>query len=112
MGNRCAASPVPAPHPHPHLLIVYPQVPAFLGAGARHFGFMLRGMRQLDAKLQALGIPFFLLKGDPTETVPALVAGSKAGLLVTDYSPLRLGKLWRQQVRQRAAMGALAGRRC
>lgn len=35
----------------------------FLGAGARQFGFMLRGLRELQPKLEALNIPFFLLKG-------------------------------------------------
>lgn len=38
------------------------QVPAFLGAGARQFCFMLRGLQELQPKLEAHGIPFFLLK--------------------------------------------------
>ena len=38
------------------------QVPAFLGAGARHFGFMLRGLRELQVALRAAGIQFFLLR--------------------------------------------------
>ena len=40
-----------------------PQVTEFLGAGARQFGFMVRGLQELQPKLEALGIPFFLLKG-------------------------------------------------
>ena len=38
------------------------QVPEFLGAGARHWGFMLRGLRELEANLEKAGIKFFLLK--------------------------------------------------
>lgn len=78
--------------------VAFNLVPAFMGAGARQFGFMVRGLRSLAPKLAALGIPFFLLKGDPAETVPKLVADCGAGLLVTDYAPLRLGRRWREEV--------------
>jgi deoxyribodipyrimidine photo-lyase len=37
-------------------------VPAFLGAGARQFVFMLKGLQELAPKLEAAGIPFFLLQ--------------------------------------------------
>lgn len=74
------------------------QVPAYLHAGARQFGFMLRGLRQVEAKLQALNIPFYLLKGDPVETLPELARDLKAGLLVADFGPLRLGREWRDKV--------------
>lgn len=40
------------------------QVTEFLGAGARQFGFMVRGLKELQPKLEALNIPFFLLKGE------------------------------------------------
>lgn len=73
------------------------QVPAYLHAGARQFGFMLRGLRELEGKLAALNIPFFLLKGDPAITIPGLVTDTKAGLLVADFGPLRLGREWRDK---------------
>ena len=38
------------------------QVTEYLGAGARQFGFMLRGLKLLEPKLKELNIPFFLLK--------------------------------------------------
>lgn len=78
--------------------VAFNLVPAFLGAGARHFGFMLRGLQELHAELGTLNIPFFLLRGDPATTLPDLVASSKAAALITDYSPLRLGRTWRDQV--------------
>jgi hypothetical protein len=37
-------------------------------------------------------------QGDPAETLPQLCTDTGAGLLVTDYSPLRLGRQWRNQV--------------
>lgn len=39
------------------------QVTEFLNAGARQFGFMVRGLQLMQPKLEALNIPFFLLKG-------------------------------------------------
>ena len=74
------------------------QVPSFLNAGARQFGFMLRGLKLMQPKLEALNIPFFLLKGDPVQTVPELVQKTGASLLVTDFAPLRLGRKWRDEV--------------
>lgn len=71
---------------------------AYLNAGARQFGFMIRGLRELEARLDKMGIPFFLLKGDPTETIPKLVKGTGAAALVTDFGPLRLGRQWRETV--------------
>lgn len=70
----------------------------YLEAGARQFVFMLKGLKELAPRLEALGIPFFLLQGDPTATVPALVKDCGASLLVTDYGPLRLGRQWRTAV--------------
>lgn len=78
--------------------VAFNLVPEYLNAGARQFGFMLRGLRQLEPKLRALNIQFFLLQGNPVETIPKLVKESGASLLVVDYSPLRLGRVWRSEV--------------
>lgn len=48
--------------------------------------------------------------GDPTETIPKLVKDTGAGLLVTDFAPLRLGRQWRDAVR--GWVGGWVGRRC
>ena len=74
------------------------QVTEYLGAGARQFGFMLRGLKLLEPALKELNIPFFLLKGDPVNTIPKLVKDSGAGLLVVDQSPVRVARKWRQDV--------------
>ena len=78
--------------------VAFNLVTEYLDAGARQFCFMLRGLQELAPALAALGIPFFLLQGDPTATVPALVKDCGASLLVTDYGPLRLGRQWRDSV--------------
>lgn len=78
--------------------IAFNLVPAFLGAGARQFGFMLRGLAELQGALQGTGIAFFLLRGDPGDTVPTLAARVGAGRVFTDYSPLRLSRAWKATV--------------
>ena len=71
---------------------------SYCHAGARQFGFMLRGLKQVGPRLEALNIPFFVVKGDPTKTIPRLVKDTKAALLVTDFATLRDGRRWRDTV--------------
>ncbi|XP_078448030.1 photolyase 1 [Wolffia australiana] len=61
----------------------------FLGAHARQLGFMIRGLRELQDRLAALGIPFFLFRGEAADTIPQFLEDCQASVLVTDFSPLR-----------------------
>jgi len=83
-------------------VVVFSLVTAFLGAGARQFGFMLRGLREMERALAKRGIPFVLLKGNPGETVCAFANDVDAKELVCDQSPLRLGREWRAEVASKA----------
>ena len=74
------------------------QLESYCHAGARQFGFMLRGLKEMQPKLEKLNIPFFIVKGDPIKTIPKLVKDTKAALLVTDFAPLRDGRRWRDTV--------------
>ena len=74
------------------------QVEKFLVAGARQFGFMLRGLKELVPQMDKLNITFFLLRGDPIQTIPKLVKDTDAGLLVTDFAAMRIGREWRDGV--------------
>ena len=78
--------------------VVFNLVTEFMGAGARQFVFMLEGLKRMQPILKELNIPFFLLQGDPTEEIPKFVDSCHASLLVTDFSPLRLGRTWREGV--------------
>lgn len=51
--------------------------------------WMLKGLKEVDAALQAKHIPFFLLQGQAGTTVPALAKELDACAVVTDFSPLR-----------------------
>ena len=75
------------------------QLESYLESGARQFGFMLRGLKELEPAFADLNIPFFLVKGDATKTIPKFIKEHKAACLVTDFAPMRDGRAWRDTVR-------------
>jgi deoxyribodipyrimidine photo-lyase len=68
--------------------------PGFPGAGLRHYAFMLRGLREVSASLGKLSIPFHLLEGDPPHVIPDFCDDRSVGVLVTDFSPLKIKAEW------------------
>jgi deoxyribodipyrimidine photo-lyase len=75
--------------------VLFSLVTCFLGAGARQFCFMLKGLQEMEKALRAMNIKFVLLEGDPSLTIPGFAKECGASLIVTDQSPLRLGRIWR-----------------
>ncbi|GAQ81945.1 Deoxyribodipyrimidine photolyase/cryptochrome [Klebsormidium nitens] len=75
--------------------VIFNLVPRFLHAGARHFGFMLRGLRVMEKNLKEKDIPFFIVQGEPVDTIVQFVAKVGTSLLVTDFSPLRIAREWK-----------------
>jgi deoxyribodipyrimidine photo-lyase len=82
------------------LAVVFCLVPTFLEATQRHYTFMLAGLRETAVALAAKNIPFYLLTGEPAETLPRFAADHQISALFTDFSPLRLGRTWRAAVAQ------------
>eukprot|EP00238_Polyblepharides_amylifera_P004600 CAMPEP_0196582598 /NCGR_PEP_ID=MMETSP1081-20130531/39648_1 /TAXON_ID=36882 /ORGANISM="Pyramimonas amylifera, Strain CCMP720" /LENGTH=616 /DNA_ID=CAMNT_0041903211 /DNA_START=359 /DNA_END=2209 /DNA_ORIENTATION=+ len=85
------------------LAVVFTLEHARLAQGARQAGFMLRGLRELDATLAKHGIPFVLLEGSAADSLSEFVSACSASLLVTDMTPLREGIQARQAVAARLA---------
>ncbi len=83
------------------LMVVFCLAPRFLNASGRAYGFMLRGLRELEAGLLERGVPFHLVTGEPGKVVPQFVAEHRAGILVTDFDPLRVKRQWKRDVSQR-----------
>ncbi|XP_048319735.1 deoxyribodipyrimidine photo-lyase isoform X1 [Ziziphus jujuba] len=76
----------------------------FLGAKARHLGFMLRGLRKVNLLLEeTLQIPFFLFRGEAEDTIPNFVRECGASLLVTDFSPLREIRKFKDEICKRVS---------
>ena len=73
---------------------VFCLAPVFLDATAFHFDFLLRGLQETARNLQLAGIPLFSLQGDPGIEVAEFAREHKAGLVVTDFDPLRVKKGW------------------
>ena len=78
-----------------YLAVAFCLVPQFLGASGRQYQFMLQGLKEVEKNLQALNIPFFLLRGDPGREMARLLSEIGAGALVSDFSPLRLNREWK-----------------
>jgi deoxyribodipyrimidine photo-lyase len=81
--------------------VVFCLVPQFLGAGRRQYRFMLAGLREVEVELRRRGIGFFLLTGDPVRVVPRFARAAGAGVLVTDFLPLRAVRGWHAGVAER-----------
>ena len=52
--------------------VVFCLVPSFLGATARQYDFMIRGLKEVEAGLARLHIPFSVFPGLPARTLPLL----------------------------------------
>jgi deoxyribodipyrimidine photo-lyase len=85
------------------LMVLFCLVPDFLGATQRQYGFMLRGLAELQSELKRKNIPLFLIKGAPEKAVPAFVNKHKAGAMVTDFDPLKIKRAWKDKVSASAA---------
>jgi deoxyribodipyrimidine photo-lyase len=80
------------------LAVVFCLVPRFLGATSRQYGFMLRGLEEVEGGLAEKGISFFLLTGEPHTVLPAFLNKNNAGLLVADFDPLMIKRAWKNSV--------------
>jgi len=83
------------------LIVVFCLVPKFLDATLRHFDFMLKGLREVEAELSRLSVPFKLLPCKYGEHAPTLSGFCKrhdVGTVVCDMSPLRVPRAWTQEV--------------
>jgi deoxyribodipyrimidine photo-lyase len=80
------------------LAVIFCLVPEFLGASLRQYRFMLQGLKEVELKLKSLGIPFILLQGLPELEIPKFIQEQNAGILVTDFSPLRISQQWKKDI--------------
>lgn len=80
------------------LAVVFNLVPDFLEATIRQYGFMLKGLQEVESELNKYNIPFYLLKGDPKKEIPKFIDENKASALVSDFDPLRIKRIWKREV--------------
>ena len=80
------------------LAVVFCLVPDYPGANIRHYGFMLKGLQEVEQNLRKFKIPFILLAGAPTEILPRYLTEVKGASLVTDFDPLFIKRSWQHDV--------------
>ncbi len=80
------------------LAVVFCLAPKFLNATIRQYSFMIKGLQEVEKTLKKKNIPFFLLKGNPDEEIPAFIKRHKIGALVSDFNPLNISKAWKEDV--------------
>nr|HPR66291.1 deoxyribodipyrimidine photo-lyase [Methanothrix sp.] len=81
--------------------VVFSLAEEFLGAAIRQYGFMLRGLEEVEEVLAKKGISFALLGGDPGEAIPRFAEEHGIGAIVTDFSPLKTKWSWSERVVKR-----------
>ncbi len=82
------------------VLVAFGLMDDYPEANARHYHFMLEGLRDVEAALENRGIGFVLRKGAPANV--ALSFGRKAHSIVVDRGYLRHQRAWREEVAAKA----------
>jgi deoxyribodipyrimidine photo-lyase len=80
------------------LAVVFNLIPDFLEATIRQYGFMLKGLKEVEAELARYNIPFFLLEEKPEVEIPKFINKYKSSVLVSDFDPLRIKRIWKREV--------------
>ena len=80
------------------MYVIFNLVPVFLEATIRQYGFMLKGLQEVERTLSKYNIPFFLLSGDAPVTIPQFIRENNASLLITDFNPLKITRRWKRDV--------------
>jgi deoxyribodipyrimidine photo-lyase len=80
------------------LIVLFCLLPEFLDAALRQYGFMLKGLKELEKELADYSIPFFLLDGEPGSVIPGFINKIKAGKLIADFDPLKIKRIWKRDV--------------
>ena len=80
------------------LVVIFNLVPDFLEATIRQYGFMLRGLQQVEIELIQFNIPFFLLTGKPEVSIPEFIKEKNASFLICEFDPLKIKRIWKKEI--------------
>lgn len=86
------------------LIVLFNIVPDFLEATIRQYGFMLKGLQEIDSELAKYDIPFFLLAGKPEVQIPQFLKQNNGSVLVSDFDPLKIKRIWKRDVAKKIAI--------
>jgi deoxyribodipyrimidine photo-lyase len=80
------------------LRVVFNLIDGYKDAPLRHYDFMIKGMKEVEEDLNSKRIYFDLLQGEPVQNLKEYIKAQSVGTLVTDFSPLRVGREWRDKL--------------
>lgn len=86
------------------LVVIFNLVPDFLEATIRQYGFMLKGLMEVESELKQYNIPFFLLLGKPEEKIPEFLKKINAAIIVSDFDSLRIKRFWKRDVAKKISI--------
>ncbi len=86
------------------LYVIFTLVPEFHEATLRQYDFMIKGLQEVESELKKFNIPFFLRPGLPNEEIIKFVEDKNAGLLITDFDPLKIKKEWKRKVSEKISV--------
>lgn len=80
------------------LAVVFSLNPRFLEATFRQYDFMIKGLKEVEEELNSQNVSFFLLEGEPQDTILKFANKHEVSAVVTDFSPLKIGRKWRNEL--------------
>ena len=86
------------------LVVFFGLSPSFVGATWRQYSFMLAGLQEVERDLRKLGIGFRIAAGDPGAEIVGFAETVGTGMVVTDFSPLRIHRIWKDAAAKRLAV--------
>ncbi len=76
------------------LVICYNLDPQFLGGTLRQLDFKIGALKQLVERAHTLNIPLYVVVGNDISCVVDFMSTRGIGMVVTDFSPLRIAQQW------------------
>ncbi|KAF0153025.1 MAG: deoxyribodipyrimidine photo-lyase [Ignavibacteria bacterium] len=80
------------------LFVVFNLVSNFLDATLRQYGFMIKGLQEVEGELCRHNIHFVLTVGDAEIEIPKFLESINASLLIADFNPLKISRGWKKSV--------------
>jgi deoxyribodipyrimidine photo-lyase len=80
------------------VIVAFALTDNFPGATWRQYDFMLKGLKKVEENLGILNIPFYMLIGDPVETIPIFIRQHRVSRLIVDFDPLNIKRYWKRQI--------------
>ncbi len=80
------------------LRVLFCMDPSFPLYNLRHHDFLKKGLKELEVSLSEIGICLDVVAGSPSSEVPRYIDGKNIGIMVSDFSPLKIKDTWKNDI--------------